>query len=103
MKKIYFLLFMLSAGQLFGQIVNQNIPSVLGATSTLRAPNGTSAHTSIRAHYMIYPADLTALPSGAQIVSAGFVYINGCNTNASGNLKFYMENSTATSNTKSTT
>ena len=103
MKKIYFLLFMLSAGQLFGQIVNQNIPGVLGATSTLRAPNGTSAHTTIRAHYMIYPADLTALPNGAQIVSAGFVYVNGCDTNASGNLKFYMENSTATSNTKSTT
>ena len=104
MKKIYFLLFMLSAGQLFGQaILNQSIPDTLVANSPFRAPNGTSAHTTIRAHYMIYPSELTALPIGAQIVSVGFVYANGVNTNASGNLKFYLENSTATSNTKSTT
>jgi len=103
MKKIYFLMFLLSIGQLYGQVVNQNIPATLGASSTLRAPNGNTSHTTIRAHYMIYPADLTALPLGAQITSVGFVYINGVNTTASGNLKFYLENSTATSNTKSTT
>lgn len=104
MKKYYLLLFMLGIGQLFGQaILNQSIPATLGANSTLRAPNGLTAHTTIRAHYMIYPSELTALPIGAQIVSVGFVYVNGVDTNASGNLKFYLENSTATSNTKSTT
>ncbi len=87
----------------FGQIVNQNIPATLGATSTLRAPNGNTSHTTIRAHYMIYPADLAALPNGAKITSVGFVYVNGVINPVSGNLKFYLENSTATSNTKSTT
>ncbi|MDA9261842.1 T9SS type A sorting domain-containing protein [Flavobacteriales bacterium] len=87
----------------FGQIVNQNIPGTLGSASSFRAPNGTSAHTTIRAHYMIYPSDLTALPSGAKIISAGFIYLNGVDTAATGNLKFYLENSTTTSNTKSTT
>ncbi len=94
---------MLSIGQLYGQVVNQNIPAVLGAPSTLRAPNGTTAHTTIRAHYMIYPAELAALPNGAKITSVGFVYNNGVNTPVTGNLKFYLENSVATSNTKSTT
>ncbi|MEN8928125.1 MAG: T9SS type A sorting domain-containing protein [Flavobacteriales bacterium] len=104
MKKIYFLLFMLGMGQLFGQaVLNQTIPSVLGANSTLRAPNGLVAHTSIRAHYMLYPAELAALPSGAQITSVGFVYNNGVDVAVSGNIKLYLENSTTTANTKSTT
>ena len=103
MKNYYFLLFILGFGQLYGQaILEQTIPATLGANSTLRAPNGTTAHTTIRAHYMIYPNELTTLPMGAQITSVGFIYINGVNTAASGNLKFYLENSTATSNTKST-
>jgi hypothetical protein len=104
MKKLYFLLFMLGIGQLYGQaILNQTIPATLGANSALRAPSGLASMTTIRAHYMIYPGDLTALPIGAQITTVGFVYINGTDVAAGGNIKFYMENSTATSNTKSTT
>ncbi len=102
MKTLYFLLFTLCAGQLYGQaILNQTIPATLGATSTLRAPNGTTSHTTIRAHYMIYASELTSLPVGAQITSVGFVYVNGGNIAAGGNIKLYLENSTATSNTKS--
>lgn len=103
MKKSLLILASLLTSFCFGQIVNQNIPATLGAPSTFRAPNGTSAHTTIRAHYMIYPADLTALPNGAKITSVGFVYNNGVSTSVTGSLKFYLENSTATSNTKSLT
>ena len=52
---------------------------------------------------MIYPTDLAALPNGAKIISAGFVYLNGVDTAVTGNLKFYLQNSATTSNTKSTT
>ena len=103
MKTILLILTTILTSFCFGQIVSQNIPATLGAPSTFRAPNGTSAHTTIRAHYMIYPADLVALPNGSKITSIGFVYNNGVNIAVTGNLKFYLENSTATSNTKSLT
>jgi len=103
MKTILLILTTILTSFCFGQIVSQNIPATLGAASTFRAPNGTSTHTTIRAHYMIYPADLVALPNGSKITSIGFVYNNGVNIAVTGNLKFYLENSTATSNTKSLT
>jgi len=103
MKTILLILTTILTSFCFGQIVSQNIPATLGAPSTFRAPNGTSTHTTIRAHYMIYPADLVALPNGSKITSIGFVYNNGVNIAVTGNLKFYLENSTATSNTKSLT
>ena len=104
MKKILFLLTLFTSSLSFGQaILNQTVPAVLGASTTLRAPNGTNTNTTLRAHYMIYPAELAALPIGAKITSVGFVYNNGTNSASTGSIKFYLENSTATSNTKSTT
>ena len=81
----------------------QTIPATGGATSSFRAPNGTTSHTSLRAHYLIPASELTALPSGVKITTVAFNLISGTNATANGNLKFYMENTTATTNTKSTT
>ena len=103
MKKLITILAFLASSTLFGQVITQNIPATGGSTTTFRAPNGTSAHTTHRAHYIIPASELGALPNGAKIIVAGFNYISGVDSVANGNLKFYMENTTATTNTKSTT
>ena len=103
MKNLLLLLILISS-QMFGQTsIFQTIPATGGANSAFRAPNGTSLHTSLRAHYIIPASELTALPSGIDITSVAFNLISGTDAMATGNLKFYMENTTATTNTKSTT
>lgn len=73
-----------------------------GSTTGLRAPNGTSAHTSFRGHIIILASELTNVPSGVTITKLGFSYSVGTDGLADGNLKMYMENSTDASNLKST-
>lgn len=77
-------------------------PANNGGTTTLRAPNGTSSHTSLRAHLLITAAELASIPMGTSIQGIGFLLSNGCDTPASGNIQFYLENTTDLTNSKST-
>ena len=104
MKKLLLFLACLSFSICFSQTtLFQTIPAIGGGPSSFRAPNGTSQHTSLRAHYIIPASELATLPSGIDITTVAFNLNNGTNALASGTFKFYMENTSATTNTKSTT
>lgn len=87
----------------FGQVTKVTlIPEDAPATSALRLPNGTTSHTTVRGHYII-PASEITLPVGTIINGLGFVINEGTGTPASGNIRYYLENTNNTTNTKSQT
>jgi len=80
------------------------VPQISNGNSTLRAPNGTAAHTSLRAHFLLTATELASVPSGNNITQLGFVLNNGIASGASnGTLKLYLEATSDVTNTKSTT
>jgi Secretion system C-terminal sorting domain len=78
-------------------------PANTGATTQLRAPNGTAAHTTVRGHIIVTAAEMAGIPSGTVINGLGFLYSAGADVPASGNIQFYMENTADATNLKSTT
>jgi hypothetical protein len=79
------------------------VPAISNGTSTLRAPNGTTTHTTIRAHMIISASELTGIPIGTSLNGVGFVLSTAPNIPAGGNIQFYLENTTDATNIKSTT
>jgi hypothetical protein len=63
-------------------------------TSTNRAPNGTAAHTYLRACALVLQSELTNIPSGTSITSFGFTLSVGVSSNYSGNFSLYLQNTT---------
>lgn len=78
-------------------------PANNGGLTTLRAPNGTTGHTTLRGHIIITQAELAGIPTGTVIDGLGFLYDTGASTPAGGNIQFYLENTTDATNLKSTT
>ncbi len=78
------------------------VPANSQGITDLRLPNGTSAHTSIRGHYLLRASEIPLL-SGSQITGLGFAYVRGTNALASGNFIVYLQNTADNSNTKSMT
>ncbi len=73
-------------------------------TTGLRAPNGTTAHTTIRGVIIVTAAELAAIPNGTLISKLGFALSSGATPGpAGGNIQFYLENTADVTNTKSTT
>ncbi|MCJ0741399.1 T9SS type A sorting domain-containing protein [Pedobacter montanisoli] len=71
-------------------------------TSTYRAPNGTSAHTTFRAAFIIPASELNGVLNTNTIIKRlGFVYSSGVSSAAGGNLKIYLQNTTDASYSKS--
>ncbi len=102
MKKILsfaFIVMTLSFG--FAQTITVGAPANNGGTTTLRAPNGTAAHTTLRAHIIITAAEMAAIPSGTAFSGLGFLYNAGVNVPAGGNIQFYLENTSDVTNLKS--
>lgn len=86
------------------QTVTVLAPANSSTTTQVRAPNGLTSHTTMRAHLIITAAELTALPSGTPISSIGFTLTTGATpTAATGNIQIYLQNSTDVTNLKSTT
>ncbi len=79
------------------------IPANNGSTTQLRAPNGSTSHTSFRAHMIIPAAEITTLSNGDAISSIGFSLAIGVDGVADGNIQFYLENTSDATNLKSTT
>lgn len=79
------------------------VPSPLnnGSTTGVRAPNGTAAQTTLRAHFIIPATELTGVSSGTIITDIGFTAAVGSNVAATGNLEFYVENTSDVINNKS--
>lgn len=80
----------------------QGPPVVIG-TSALRAPNGTTAHTTLRGHIIFTAADLAGIPAGTSLNGLGFSLSTAPNVPAGGNIQFYLENTADLTNLKSTT
>jgi len=103
MKKITLLLVaMLGMTSVYSQ-TTVGAPANTNSTTTLRAPNGTAAHTTLRGHIIVTAAELAAIPSGTVINGLGFLYNSGVNTAVTGNIQYYMENTSDATNLKSTT
>lgn len=79
------------------------LPEVDNGNSTLRAPNGTTSHSSVRAHTIYSAAEMANVPTGSVLNRIGFELNNGASGgSASGTFKIYLENTSDVSNTKST-
>jgi hypothetical protein len=103
MRKITLLLgSILSISTLFSQ-VNLTVPAPVsnGGTSTLRAPNGTAAHTTFRGHLIIPASELTGIPVGTSLNGLGFSLSTAPDVAATGTMKFYLQNTTDVTNLKS--
>ncbi len=81
------------------------ITAPTGASTTgLRAPNGTTAHTTMRGVIIVTAAELSAIPVGTPLTKLGFVLSAGATPGpAAGNIQFYLENTADVTNLKSTT
>ena len=74
------------------------------STTGLRAPNGTSAHTTVRGVIVITAAELSSIPSGTTITKLSMLLAAGVSPGpAGGNIQFYLENTADVTNLKSTT
>lgn len=106
MNKIYTLAFVLLTLTLYKAQVN-NITtapnaSLSNGTTGLRAPNGTSSHTSLRACYFVPSSEIAATLQGT-VSSFGFQFTSTlCNQPASGTITVYLQNTGATSYTLGT-
>jgi len=104
MNKIYTLLsaFFFTSLAFSQAVFTVQAPSTNGATTQLRAPNGTTAHTSFRGVIIIQASELTSIANGTVISKVGFSYTAGAATAAGGTMTFFLENSSDASNLKST-
>lgn len=71
-------------------------------TTQLRMPNGTQSHHYHRALFFVPASELSSLPSGSVINYLNFHYTSPCAITVIGSIKIYLQNTTDTSNTKST-
>lgn len=97
MKKLLSIFLILIASQfVFAQaIITHEAPMFNGATSSLRSPNGTAAHTYFRGASIIPSTELlNGIASGTSIKKFGFTYNVGASVAVTGTLKVYMMNTT---------
>lgn len=95
---------LLSAQSFSQTTIYAELPPLTSAgTTNQRAPNGTTAHTTFRGHFIIPASEVSGIVNGTQITNMGFVYSNGASSVATGTITFYLENTANTTNTKSTT
>lgn len=106
MKRKLLILMVSVLGAYFGNSQAElTVVAPTGASTTgLRAPNGTTAHTTMRGVIIVTAAELAAIPGGTTITKLGFVLSAGATPGpASGNIQMYLENTADVTNLKSTT
>ncbi len=63
------------------------------ATTNVRAPNGSSGHTTLRGCFIVTAAELAGISTVTQLNALGFHLINGTgNTPVTGTIQIYLEN-----------
>jgi hypothetical protein len=78
-------------------------PTATSSTG-LRAPNGTTVHTTVRGLIIVTAAELSAIPSGTIITKLNMLLAAGATPGpAGGTIQFYLENTADVTNLKSTT
>jgi len=83
-------------------IIHEAPPSAPGSTQ-VRMPNGIVTYTYMRGHFLLTAPDLAGIPTGTPFTSFGLNFVDGTNTLAGGSFNVYLENTSDTTNTKSTT
>ncbi len=105
MKKITLSLFaaVLSVGYGYSQVnISLAAPPDNGATTQVRAPNGTSGHAAMRGCFLVMPSELTGLTVN-QISSFSFSLTEGTvAVPVTGNFTLYLENTANTTYQKGT-
>ena len=77
-------------------------PSVTGATTQVRAPNGLTSQTTLRGVIIIPASELTAIPSGTTITKLSLILSAAGTGSAGGTIQYYLENTADVTNLKST-
>lgn len=93
-------------GAFFGYTQAELTVTAPAATSStgLRAPNGTTAHTTLRGVIIIPASELTGIPVGTAITKLSLIMNAGATPGpAGGTIQFYLENTPDVTNLKSTT
>ncbi len=81
-----------------------NVPSTAPTTTQVRAPNGSTSHTTLRAHFILPASEFTGnIANGTSITSLGFNLQDGVAIGANGNFILHIENTSDALNNKSAT
>lgn len=106
MKKIYLILTIIGLLSTFNGVSQQSYFKAPTGTSTttVRAPNGTSAHSYMRGCYIVPASELCGMSTVAMINALGFNLVNGCGSAAvTGTIQIYLENTSDLSYQKGNT
>ncbi len=100
--QVLFLLTLISSTfGLFGQNLTVTAPINNNFRSSAIAPNGVNTHSTLRTHFIIPASELQGIPINTVITEIGVNIQEGVSAPASGNLQFYLENTTDVVNNKS--
>lgn len=84
---------LMSMGQAFSQaLLFTTAPPNIGATTQLRAPNGTSNHAFFHAVTIVPASELSSLPVSTTLTAFGFTTTASANTAVTGTLTVYLQN-----------
>lgn len=104
MKRKLLVLMMPVLGAFFGHSqaeITVTAPTANGATTGLRAPNGTTGHTTIRGVIIVPASELTQIPSGTTITKLSLL-VSTAGGPADGTIQYYLENTADVTNLKPT-
>lgn len=105
MKRKLLVLMMPVLGAFFGHSqaeITVTAPAPNGATTGLRAPNGTTGHTTIRGVIIVPASELTQIPSGTTITKLSLLVSTAAGGPADGTIQYYLENTADVTNLKPT-
>ena len=103
MKNLYLLIAcVLSNAYLFSQTtILRLVPESSLTTTQVRAPNGLTSQTTMRAHFVLTATEMASVANGISIESLGFQLTDGVTGGAGGTFSIYLENTSDMSNLKS--
>ncbi len=95
--------FVLVANTGFSQAELTVTAPIANTSTSLRAPNGTTAHTTVRGVIIIPASELVTIPPGTVITKLSMLMNSGATPGpAGGTIQFYLENTADVTNLKST-
>jgi hypothetical protein len=95
MKRIYSiaLFFVLAlTGSVIAQQSYVKVPAFQTTVTTVKAPNGTTAHGTFRAVYLLTAGELSTIGTNTALNAIGFFVNPGASTNVTGTVQIYLQN-----------
>lgn len=84
-------------------IVIHEAPPSAPTSTQVRMPNGLASYAYMRGHFLLTAADLAGIPAATPLTSFGMNFVTGTDVATDGSFNVYLENTSDTTNTKSTT